>query len=173
MNRIAGVLLSVLIFVSCQNNDDAANISELDIELVTGIQAQNSQSGPVIRFGNPNVISNQAVMYPNPTIGVLRIENSINNGLTDVWIVKANAQRIFQDIDYDEILNSNLYSEGEIENVSDHYFSFNETGNAIINVEDFEKGYYKVFIKINNQIEWHNAYIGNDMEISDLSNYWN
>ncbi len=173
MKTIAGILLSILILVSCQNDDDSPIASELDIELVTGIHAQNSQLGPVIKLGNPNVISNRAIMYPNPTIDMLRIENTSNTELTDVWIVKANAQNIFQDIDFNDVLNSNLYSVVEIENVSDYYFSFNTNGDAIINIEDFENGFYKVFVRINSQIEWNNVYVGNDMNISDLSNFWN
>ena len=70
------------------------------------------------------------------------------------------------------MLSSDVYLESEIEKKSDYYFSFNGSGNAIINLENYDNGYYKIFVKINNQIEWNNIYVGNDMDVNDLMNYW-
>ncbi|NNL16227.1 MAG: hypothetical protein HKO81_06260 [Flavobacteriaceae bacterium] len=173
MRIVLNLLLVVNLLVSCQNDDDnSTSNSETDLELVTGIEIRNSQSSALMNLGNPNINTNQVIMYPNPPIDALRIDAIGNSGITDIWLVTGNAQKTHQDIDFDSLLSSDTYSESEIEDESEYYFSFNESGNAIINLENYSNGYYKVFVKINNQIEWNNVYVGNDMDIDDLMSFW-
>lgn len=173
MKKITSLLILLLVVFSCQSDDDSsASTNETDLDLVTGLLIRDMQANALMNLGNPNINTNLAIMYPNPAIDVLRIDVFGNSGITDVWFVKANAQKTHQDVDFDSLLSSDTYSESDIEDESEYYFSFNESGNAIINLENYPNGYYKVFVKINNQIEWNNIYVGNDMDIDDLMNFW-
>ena len=169
MKNIKILLVLIVALVSCESDDDTSLVlEEVDLELVTGLQIRNSQASFLMQLGNPNVLSEESIMYPNPAIDAFRIDVFGDSEITDVW----NAQKVYQDVDFDSLLSSDVYLESEIENKSDYYFSFNGSGNAIINLENYDNGYYKIFVKINNQIEWNNIYVGNDMDVNDLMNYW-
>ena len=173
MKQVLSIFLITMFLVSCQNDDDtSSSTDEINLELVTGIELVNPQGNIVDILGNPNINKGQGIMYPNPAIDALSIVDLSNTGITDIWFVKANAEKTYQNIDFNSLLNSETYSESEIENESEYYFSFNENQNALINLENYQSGYYKVFVKINNQIEWNNIYVGNDVDIDDLMSFW-
>ncbi len=159
--------------MSCKSDDDTTNnTNATNIELVTGMHARASEFGPSILLGNPNVFDSAIAVYPNPAIGNLRVVSN-SGSISDLWIVKGDAQKSFQDIEFSSVLSSDLYSSTEIENIAELSFE-NLTGNNInINLENVSFGYYRVFVKINNDIFWTNVYVGNDKDIEDLISFWN
>ena len=42
---------------------------------------------------------------------------------------------------------------------------------VLLNLESLEDGYYRVFIKINGQLEWHNIYKGS-VDITSFIDRW-
>lgn len=168
------IIFTLLLLISC-SDDDGNNIStsETDIELVTGINIRNSEFSAAIRLGNPNVFTNnQFIAYPNPPAGALSLLASEN--ISGVWITTANAEKIYQQTDFNSILNSDLYAESIIELNSEMEFTNLNSTNLVLNLENLTSGYYKVFVKINGNIYWDNIYVPeNNFEIDDLINYWN
>lgn len=168
------IIFALLIFISCGNDDENNNsTSETDIELVTGINIRNSEFSAPTQLGNPNVFTNnQFIAYPNPPAGALSLLASEN--ISDVWITSANAEKIYQQSDFNSILNSDLYAESLIEsNAEMEFLNLNST-NLVLNLENLTSGYYKVFVKINGTTYWDNIYIPeSNFEIDDLINYWN
>ena len=168
------IIFALLIFISCGNDDENNNsTSETDIELVTGINIRNSEFSAPTRLGNPNVFTNnQFIAYPNPPAGALSLLASEN--ISDVWITPANAEKIYQQSDFNSILNSDLYAESLIEsNAEMEFLNLNST-NLVLNLENLTSGYYRVFTKINGTLYWDNIYIPeSNFEIEDLINYWN
>lgn len=168
------IIFALLLLISCCDEDGINNsTSKTDIELVTGIYIMNSEFSAPTRLGNPNVFTNnQFIAYPNPAAGALRLSASEN--ITDVWIITANAEKIYQQTDFNSILHSDLYAESIIELNSVMEFTNLNSTNLVLNLENLTSGYYKVFIKINGNIYWENIYVpDNNFEINDLINYWN
>ena len=170
MKNVLSLALVALILVACGGNDDSSNTSEADLKLVTGIFVRASEFGPSIQLGNPNVIEGNYTMYPNPAIGVLSIQSS--SIITHVLFIKGNPQKRYQDTDFSTILNSNLYTELSISDASELSFKELNENNLNVNLENLNFGYYKVFIKVNDEIFWNNVYIGNDKDIDELINFW-
>lgn len=168
------ILLCFLMLFSCQNDDDSNGIngSKTDIKLVTGMHARSSEFGPSIVLGNPNIMDDGILVYPNPAIGSVVIRSNTNL-ITDIWLVKANPQKKYQNVNFSEILSTDLYNASEILSNSELIFSNLTTSNLSINLENISFGYYKVFVKIDNAIFWSNIYVGNDKEIDELINFWN
>lgn len=173
--RIYFYIIVFLVFVSCKSDDDATSSPSnktTNIELVTGMHARASEFGPSILLGNPNIFDGAISVYPNPAIGNLRIVSN-SGSISDIWMVKGDAQKSFQDTEFSSILSSDLYSSTEIENIAELSFEDLTGNNLIINLENVSFGYYRVFVKINDAIFWTNVYVGNDKDIEDLMSFWN
>ena len=156
---------------SC-SKDDSSSISETDMKLVTGINLTNTGANIEMQLGNPNVLNTPLSVYPNPPSGVVAIESYEN--MTDIWLVPANAQKIFQTTDFNNILNTELYTESEIDSNSNLKFLNLNVTNIQLNLENVNSGYYKVFVKINGSIYWDNIYVANNgIQIDNLINFWN
>ncbi len=168
------IILALLLFISCNNDDEKNNsANETDIDLVTGINIRSSEFSGIIQLGNPNVLTkNQFIAYPNPPNGALSLVSSEN--ISDVWVTPANADKVYQQTDFNSILNSDLYSETQIESDAELEFPNLNSTNVILNLENLKSGYYKVFVKINGTLYWENIFVpNNNFEIEDLINYWN
>ena len=167
------IILALLLFISCSSDDENNNSrTETDIELVTGISIRNSEFSAPIKLGNPNVFTNnQFIAYPNPLAGFLTLLASEN--ISNIWIIPASADRIYQQTDFNSILNSDLYTETQIESNAELEFIDLSSANIILNLESLNSGYYKVFVKINGNLYWENIFVPDDnFEIDDLINYW-
>ncbi len=169
------IIFALLLFISCSNDDDNNNnsTSETAIELVTGVNIRNSEFSAPIQLGNPNVFTNdQFIAYPNPPSGALSLSASEN--ISDVWITNANAEKIYQQTDFNSILNSDLYAESEIELNAEMELNDLNSTNLVLNLENLNSGYYKVFVRINGNLYWDNIYIPeSNFEIDNLINFWN
>ena len=167
------IIFTIIIFIGCNNDDDSNSSSETDIELVTGIDLRSSDYSLPLRLGNPNVYrNNQFVAYPNPTSSVLNISSSVN--ISDIWIIPADAKKIYQNFDFNSVLDSDLNEETLIESNAEVELLDLNSFNLAINLENLTSGYYKVFVKINGNLYWDNIYIpDSNFEINDLENFWN
>ncbi|WP_419213491.1 hypothetical protein ACNR9Q_04875 [Maribacter sp. X9] len=173
MKKIILCLFALLI-ISCNNQDPEDNSNaETQIELVTGINIKDSFDAPPTRLGNPNIKNNdEFTAFPNPPIGTLFL--SSNYVISDVWIVPANADKIFQQVDFNRILISDLYSENEINSKSNLKFIDQGSSTLSLNLETLDVGYYKVFVKIEDTIYWENIFASNGSQsIEELIEFWN
>lgn len=170
------VLLSIL-SLSCSSDEANNSTDATAINLVTGVNFRQSPDDMSFLYGNPNaLVNNKFTIFPNPVNEVMYI--SVAENITDIWFVPANAEKIHQDVNFTSILNSNLYSEQSINSLSDYTLSGQFPNNVKIDVENLEKGYYRVFVKIGGKIYWDNLYkYGNDNnneeEIIPLLDFWN
>ncbi|MBU2974595.1 hypothetical protein [Zobellia sp. B3R18] len=168
------IIFALLVSISCSNDDENNNsMSETNIELVTGINIRNSEFSAPIKLGNPNVLTdNKFTAYPNPPAGALSLSASEN--ISDVWFASANAEKIYEQTDFNSILNLGLYSESEIKLNPEIELNDLNSKNLVLNLKDLNSGYYKVFVKINGNVYWDNIYIPeSNFEIDDLINFWN
>jgi hypothetical protein len=90
-----------------------------------------------------------------------------------VWIIPASPEKIFQDTNFEMILNSNIYSEMELTEKA--FLEINNTNSTAvpINFENLDPGYYRVFIKTNNTIMWDNILFIDDGQLADVMDFWN
>jgi len=178
MKKIILLLLTFSIINCAKNSDetDSTNQAETtatDIDLVTGINLRAFPGQAPIKLGNPNIfLNNQISIFPNPIANILSISSS--NNITDIWVVPANAEKIFQEIDFAEILNSNLYSETQIDSNSIMKLTDQNSPNLNLDFENLNSGYFKIFVKVNGIILWDNLYLSDgNTEIEDLIDFWN
>lgn len=175
MKKSLLMLLSVL-SLSC-SSDDNNNPENTNMNLVTGINLRQTAEDIPFEFGNPNIlVNNKFVAYPNPVNNVVNIASQEN--ITDIWLVRGNAKKIYQTVNFGSILNNSLYPEASI--ITSSQLSLNgQSSEAIgLNIGALEKGYYKVFVKIGGQIYWDNLYKydegeSNEDQFNAMFNFWN
>lgn len=168
------------ILLSC-SDDDVDNTTNLEtaIDLVTGINAKQDVTS-VFQLGNPNVRmpigfnSLSIIAFPNPVNSALNISLSqTNEVLTNVWLVRANAEKIFQDTDFDAIYNEDTYTINEVSQASIQEFNGFSNNEITLNLEGLDTGYYRVFIKTDDGLYWDNIYLDNDgLDITELFDFW-
>lgn len=167
-----------MLALSCTNNQTPTPTESTDLNLVTGINCRETGDPneiPVI-LGNPNVLTNHSFfIYPNPSSAFVSI--SANENISTIWIVPANPEKIYQNVNFSTTLNTDLYSEQTINSNSKFSYSPQSATSAFINIEGLAKGYYKVFVKINGKIYWDNLYKyenqgDNQAQFDALTNFW-
>lgn len=147
------------------------------LKLVTRITFRQSPDDAPLELGNPNILTNNKfVIYPNPANSSVFIASEEN--VSDVWIVPAKPDKIYQDVNFSSVLSSGLYSEQTINTNSSIAITGQSSTNSTMNLGTLEKGYYRVFIKIAGVIYWDNLYkyddaVGNEQQLTSIINYWN
>ena len=172
------LLLAISFILSC-TDDDATGINEtdpLELTLVTGIDLRETPDQVPMRLGNPNIFNpNQMNVYPNPSLDVLTI--SAGQPITDLYFIASQAEKIHQDVIFEDLLNSNTYDESTISSSAVLKVT-NENSNAIaVNISGLAPGYYKVFIKLGGDLYWDTIYkldttSGTNKEFDALINFW-
>lgn len=171
MKKITIIFSFFILLNACSNNEDVSD--PIALEIVTGMNLVDTFGNNVGTFGNPNVLlSNLNVaMYPNPAIDILRI-SSIST-IKNVWILKGNPTSGFTNTDFNAILNSDLYTNSEIKSKSNFEIEAINNTNIAIDLARFEKGYYRVFIELEDSIiAWDNVYFRAAQTDLDSINYW-
>ena len=85
----------------------------------------------------------------------------------------ANAKKIYQETDFNEILSSSLYTENQIDSNATLKLLNQSSSSLSINLESLQPGYYKVFVELDGKLYWDNFYKAGDIfEIDDLITYW-
>lgn len=167
------LLLTVVLALSCTSDDQPENTA---MDLVTGITLRQNFDDAPLQLGNPNALTgNQFVIYPNPAISTVVI--SAQQTITDVWVVKGKAKKIYQNTNFNTVLNSNLYTEQSLAAHSSSTLNAQTTSTINLNLDNLQKGYYKVFVKIDGVIYWDNLYkydSGQDGEqqFNALTDFW-
>ncbi|HEU0137090.1 MAG TPA: hypothetical protein VFQ50_07345 [Flavobacterium sp.] len=171
------LILFILVALSCDQDENSNQPSPTALGLVTGINLRQNFDDQQYQLGNPNtLVNNKFIIYPNPATQMVVV--SAQENVTDIWVVPASAEKIFQDENFSNILSSNLYSQESISTSS----SFSITGQSAdfftLDIGNLEKGYYKVFVKINGEIFWDNLYKydeqqGNEEQFNELNDFWN
>jgi hypothetical protein len=176
MKKAMFILLSILA-LSC-NHEETNNLTDKTaLNLVTGVNFRQSFDDVPFQLGNPNVlINNKFVIYPNPAIETFMIIGEEN--VTDVWIVPASPEKIYQDEDFSSVLNTNLYTEQSIVTHSDLSLHGQTSNILSVDITTLEKGYYRVFVKSGGAIYWDNLYkLGNEGnnegQIDAFIDFWN
>jgi len=183
---------------SCKKDDsadgDTSTVISGELNVVTGITVRANFGDPSITYGNPNNFAEKMVLYPNPVVSTLSLKTS--SKMTNVWIVSATPQLKDQDVDFSKILNSNSFKEEEIisKSVFKEEFDFKESSEQAVieegslsvdefnpelnkeislDVRELNAGYYKIFIKIDNDLFWDIFQVPNDNDtLETLKNFW-
>lgn len=174
--KIKLLLLVTILALSC-NNDDTNTPDNTALNLVTGIDCRQTFGDVGLQLSNPNVLVNDKfIIYPNPANEVVFL-SSLEN-VSDVWLVKANPQKIYQNTDFSTILIPSLYAEQSIVANSDFALNGQSSNSISLNIGALEKGYYRVFVKIGGMVYWDNLYKydnqgNNEAQFNAILNFWN
>lgn len=175
MKKYFFILISILA-ISCNKDETDIQTDETSINLITGVNFRATPDDSGLQHGNPNtLVKSKFLIYPNPANESVYISSQEN--VTDVWFVPANPEKIYQDVNFSNILSNNLYSEQYINSQSDFSLSGQSTKSFSMNIASLTKGYYKVFVKIGGIIYWDNLYkydnnSNNEEEYSIINNFW-
>ncbi len=173
MKKIISLFTIILIF-NC-NSDESNSIVETELSLLTGINLIDNSGNPNGKFGNPNIlINNKITVYPIPAKNVLFINS--NENLSKIWIIPAIAEKIFQQTDFNTILNTHTYDENQIKSNAELESLDINKNSFSLKLNTLKSGYYRIFMKIDNSLYWENIYIPNGDEgfgLENLKNFWN
>jgi|TARA_B110000090_G_scaffold207834_1_gene260126 hypothetical protein len=173
MKKITTLILILLIF-NCNSNE--SNLTdENELNLVTGLNLIDSSGNSNGKFGNPNILTNnRIVVFPIPAKNVIYIQS--NENINAVWIIPANAEKIYQQTDFDNIFNTKTYNENEIKPMAEIESLDLNIRSISLNLENLKPGYYRIFMKIENSLYWENIYVPDGTEgfgLESLRNFWN
>jgi hypothetical protein len=175
MKKKLFILISILA-ISCNKDETDVQTDKSSINLVTGVNFRQDTNDTGLKLGNPNVlVNNKFLLYPNPaneSVYILAQEN-----VTDVWFVSANPEKIHQDVNFSNILSTNLYTEQSIITNSNFYLNGQSSNSFKMNIGTLAKGYYKVFVKIGGRIYWDNLYKyenqdNNEEQFNKINDFW-
>jgi hypothetical protein len=175
MKKKLFILISILA-ISCNKDETDVQTDKNSINLVTGVNFRQDTNDTGLKLGNPNVlVNNKFLLYPNPaneSVYILAQEN-----VTDVWFVSANPEKIHQDVNFSNILSTNLYTEQSIITNSNFYLNGQSSNSFKMNIGTLAKGYYKVFVKIGGRIYWDNLYKyenqdNNEEQFNKINDFW-
>jgi hypothetical protein len=177
MKKILFILILIMA-LSCNNDETETQTDKTALSLVTGVNFRETGDPNEIprQLGNPNIlVNNKLFLYPNPAIENVYI--SAQENVTDVWLVPANPEKIHQELNFNSILNTKLYSEQSIISSSNLSLNGQSSKSIGINIGKLPTGYYKVFVKINGEIYWDNLYKyenqgNNEEQFNAITNFW-
>ncbi len=161
----------VLLAISC-SSDSATDQTAID--LVTGVTFRQTPDDLPQTFGNPNVrVNDQFVLYPNPTTQYLQVVSQ--SPISDVWIIPAHAQKIYQSVDFSTVLHSDTYSEATVANHASITLNAQTSTEVVVNLESLTEGYYRIFVKINGALYWDNMYldpVNTEEHTAEVLGFW-
>lgn len=173
MKKVLFFLLAIVVLGCVSENDGPEKTA---LKLITGLTLRQNFDDTPFQLGNPNTLTaDKFVIYPNPaneTFVVFADEN-----VSNVWVVPANPQKIYQDVDFSTVLNNDLYSEQTLASNSDSWLSGQTSNTVSMDISDLEPGYYKVFVKIGGEIYWDNLYkydeqLNDEAPFNALADFW-
>ena len=171
MKNLFPLLLLVLLFVACQDDDTTPDPYEAELQLgiVTGINVRDVNAVPLGSYGNPNVFSGEIDFYPNPSSGQANVIYFGGVGLTvrQYWIFAATKSTEYADINYNQLLNNATYSPDEVAALTVVQTNTVNQGSFALILDGFTPGYYRIFYLMNNNtLYWDNIYV--DPTATDL-----
>lgn len=164
MKNLFPLFIFVLLFAACVDDEVVVDPydAELQLEIVTGIQARDSNGAPLGIYGNPNTFSGEVDIYPNPMIGQANIQFFGGSGLEvkQYWIFAADKNTEYADINYGTLLDNATYSPDEVSDLPITQTNTVNQGAFAIIVDNFTSGYYRIFyLMSDNSLFWDNIYV--------------
>ena len=170
------ILILILLLSKC-NGSDSNPINETELNLITGLNLIDNSGQSAGKFGNPNVFTNNRLsVYPIPASQRIYIKSGPNERINAVWIIPANAENIYQQTDFNSILNNETYNENQIKPIAEIEFLELNTSYISLNLKNLKPGYYRIFMKIENSLYWENIYIPDGTEgfgLENMRDFWN
>ena len=171
--RCSLLLSWLFLCIACSNDDSDTNANAQNIQWVTGVQLVQSGGSPPVVAGNPNVVSQKILTFPNPAIGSFFVDISLSETISGVWVRPGIATKSFDSVDFSEVLRPTLYEKSEIEANAILSFPNTNTSNLLVDVSDLDSGYYRVFVEINGEFYWDNIFVANNNESpQEIIDFW-
>ena len=171
MKRLTLILCILTVLYSCKKdstpdetsspvpNEEVTEITADAINIVTGIQFQYTDGSSLFAVGNPNVKNDSIFMFPIPAKNTLQVRSSTK--IDKVWILPAEkVSEQFQTKDFVYMLKGMDYDMDNSD--ATLVFSANNTvSNVTLDLNQYESGYYRIFIRLkpDGMVHWDNIYI--------------
>ncbi len=162
-----------------EEEDDTVVVDEFietEIRQITGIALKEEAYDEPIILGNPNVKSYQVTATPNPVNDFVSIRSVFIGNypqISDVWVIKAELKKVSQDIDFEKELEDTNFEIKNLDAIAELKISDLNKDKVLIDLTDFDPGYYKVFALMDGEQYWDNIFIQDgNTSINDLESFW-
>lgn len=164
MKNLFLLLVCVACFAACPKDDEVVDpyTQELALDIVTGLQARDSNGAPAGLYGNPNVFSGEVDVYPNPALAQANVQYFGGSGLDvqQYWIIAATQNTDYAGINYDMLLRNDTYSADEVSTLNTVQTNVVGAAAFAIDFSGFTPGYYRIFYLMSDEtLLWDNLYI--------------
>ncbi|UZO81423.1 hypothetical protein NBT05_02870 [Aquimarina sp. ERC-38] len=189
---ITTVIVCIFLQISCdkiEDEDDNFANDPLAIDIVTGINLRAELYDTSIILGNPNDKTssfNDNIRFsptPNPPINITKLlftntKFTSSPSITNIWVIKSKPSKDYLDTDYTELLQDFSYDESELANLNilEAKDVENTDDELSINLNQYDPGYYRIFIQIEGTLVWSNIVIldpDNPDAFTELEEFWN
>jgi hypothetical protein len=95
--------------------------------------------------------------------------------ISAVWIVPAQAEKIYQSVDFSTVLSATTYSEATLTSHATLSLSEQSNNTVTMNIASLSEGYYRVFVKIGGELYWDNLYVNpivTEEHIAEIIGFW-
>lgn len=136
--------------------------AELNIEIVTGLQARDANAAPIGAFGNPNTFSGELDIYPNPSTSTVNVQyfGGSNLQVKQYWIFAAAQNTDYTGINYLSLLDNETYSADEVSDLNTVQTNTVNQSAFALDVSSFTPGYYRIFYLMSDEtLFWDNIYV--------------
>lgn len=168
MNKIIfTVILIATITISCSKKSAGYRLSNFETPIITGYEERDSNGSLLWQWGVPNIKTSISLSpgetqytfttYPNPCKNTcnIHVNSSISNSNKKLWIVKASMESnsfispIALGMNSFEVGGSPVF---QLEFTNEH---------LAIDVNNLNEGFYRIYVKVENQILYDNIIILN------------
>lgn len=169
MSKLTLLFLSImLIALSCTKEEPDIRLAEFDTPVLTGFELRDVQGTPMGVIGTPNIKLGNASndysseyffsTYPNPcrNICATYIKTPNSSETKQIWIVQA--QYNDNSTSATNLGNTNLIGVGGTPLIQSEITS----NNASFDLSSLDEGYYRIYLKVENQILYDNLIITNN-----------
>lgn len=163
--KLTLVLFSFLVLFSCGKDDDPVKVCESDdpafteINVITGMDFFDFNGSSLGRWGFPNHKTGEALVYPNPSTGVLSVSNQVK--IETIWLTPVVCLKDSITSDITTLSQDLEFTATQIESIQIKTVITPDFNNNInLNFGDVAKGMYRLFYQIDSgEIFWYNLYI--------------
>lgn len=180
MKQLFLALLALcFLLTACPDDDELPTTVDdaLAVNIVTGLNAVDSNGAPVGTFENPNTFAGEVAVFPNPatTVAIVQYTGQATGNAAIIdrcWIFTASRDTTFASFNFTLGLNSETYTMQNLDTLSGVANITLGVGTATLNLSNFTAGYYRIFYQMGNgERFWDNLYI--DPTATDPNALWN
>jgi len=174
MKKLTLLLFILITSYSCKEDipdplPSSEEITADEIAIVTGIKLRYPDGDNLFTIGNPNVKNEGIFMSPVPAKDFLKVGSATK--IDEIWILPAKkVDDQFETNDFVSLLKDKDYDMAN-SGATLLFSASNIISNKNINLDQYENGYYRIFVRPvpDGKVFWDNIYIDKDNDYDEAA----